>query len=183
MKTLSKVLLLIGLGCWAPARTEATPYLHVGFNQVSGGLFYPVAGSLADQQAGFIVPALEHDAKDGYLFLPGVSWNPLNLGYIGQTKNLKTFLAGKLAFGPSVQTGDTVKMGLRWACQALPQWEGPGKYEALKALLAPGQQGVYADLGVYEAVPLNGIFPVSRLRPETYLGAVLVKKFGAPPAQ
>lgn len=199
---LKRILIAIGLGILPPvaalaimpvgaARVAAKPkaivqakpgpYFHVGFNQVSGGAFWPIAGAQSEQQAGFIVPAIEHDAGPGglclYGYCPGIGWNPLNLGYIGDTSNAHSFLHGSLALGPSVQTGDMVKKGLRWACAVLPDWSSDARYSALKALLAPGQKGVYVDIGVYEAVPLNQLGAWRSVKPETLIGAALVKEF------
>lgn len=162
---------------------SATPYFHVGFNQAAAGEFWPVAGAPTAQAPGFITPAIEHDAGPGGLcfgsFCPGIGWNPINLGYIGGAD----IFTGKAAIGPSVQTGELVKTGLRYVCQYLPGWtkgpdaNGQPNYGALKALLAPGQNGIYADVGVYEAVGLNEFGAIHHIKPETYIGATLVKKF------
>ena len=169
-------MLVVALICLAIPTNAA--YFHAGFNQVSSGIFFPIAGAEDEQQAGFITPVIEHDAKDGYLIIPGISYNLINLGYIGSSDNARGFLHGKAAIGPSLQIGDLVKQGLRMICnKALPGWRGPGRYGALKALLSPGQEGLYADIGVYQAIPLNQFGAWKNIKPETMIGATLVKKF------
>lgn len=177
MKRLILLLALFALpqiGCTAP-------YFRVGFNRVSGGVFLPMAGAFNDKQAGFIVPVLEHAAQDGFLLIPGVSWNLLNLGYVGSISNFDEFSHGKVALGPSLQTGDLAKEGLRFLCRAaLPKWGEADHYELMKAALAPGGEGVYIDIGMYQAIKLNAVFPLNKIQPESLFGASLVKKFGGP---
>lgn len=175
MKKILAALLLFAV----PA--HAAPYFHAGFNRAAVGFFWPLAGADAQRAAGFIVPVVEHDAGPGGLcfqgFCPGIGWDPLNLGYIGDTSNAHNFLHGKVALGPSVQTGDMVKTGLRWACTALPDWTSVDRYEALKSLLAPGVAGAYADIGIDAAVPLNQFGAWRSIKPEALLSATLVKKY------
>ena len=176
--------LLIAAALLLAGQAHAGKYVHLGLNQVNGGVFFPIAGAESDQQAGFVVPVLEHDAADGYLLVPGISWNPLNLGYVGSVEaDIHKFLAGKVAFGPSLQWGEFAKSGLRFACHALPYWDSAEHYGLLKGILASGEQGMYADVGVYGAVPLNKIFPLNHAQPELLVGLTLNKRFGgAPPA-
>lgn len=158
-------------------------YFHVGLNQLESGYFAPVYGNDADKKAGFITPVFEHDSKDGNFLIPGVSWNPLNLGYIGSVRNgISEFLHGKVAAGPSVQTGELVKQGLRLVCQALPQWGQDNRYGVIKAMIAPGQDGIYADVGIYGAEPLNALGSINNMRRnfEVDIAGTLNKKFGGP---
>lgn len=176
--------IIVALFLIAP-RFAFASYFHVGFNQLESGVFAPIYGNDGDKKAGFITPAFEHDAKDGYWLIPGVSWNPLNLGYIGSIdKGLGEFLRGKMAAGPSVQTGELVKQALRWVCQGLPQWGMADRYGVLKAMVAPGQDGLYADVGVYGAEPLNAMGSMNNLRRnfEVDVSGTLNKRFGGPAA-
>lgn len=152
-------------------------YFHLGFNQIAGGVFYPVAGAVDQQSAGFITPAVEHDAADGSLLIPGISYNPLNLGYKGSTANFHDFMHGSLEIGPSLQTGELVKSFLRGTCSLLlPQWGD--NYGALKAVLAPGSDNLYADVGLYAGLPMAQFGDISHMKPSLDIGATLVKKFG-----
>lgn len=154
-------------------------YFHPGFNQIASGLFFPIAGAENQQSAGFITPAIEHDAKDGALLIPGVSYNLLNLGYKGSVSNLHDFLHGSLVAGPSVQLGEPTKKALRMVCAfALPNWDV--QWGALKAVLSPGSDSVYADVGIYGGLPMNQLTDPTHIRPSVDLAATLVKKFGAP---
>ena len=169
-----RILLLALALLSAAAPAWPAPYFHAGFNQLAGGVFFPAAGAASSSQAGFIVPAIEHDAKDGYWLVPGISWNPLNLGYIGSTDDL---LHGKIPFGSSIQTGDLVKTGLRWILRALPDWPAEDRYSLLKSILSDAGKGYYADLGFYGAIPTSEFGRPSRIRPEWYYGATLNKRF------
>lgn len=174
------IFALSAFAAMIPARLNAS-YFHVGFNQLESGFFAPIMGNDSDKKAGFITPAFEHDAKDGYWLIPGVSWNPLNLGYVGSVdKGLREFLRGKVAAGPSIQTGELVKNGLRFLCQALPQWNQDNRYGVLKAMVAAGQDGVYADVGIYGAEPLNALGSMNNLRRgfEMDIAGTINKKFG-----
>lgn len=151
-------------------------YYHPGFNQIASGLFFPLAGALNKQSAGFITPAIEHDAKDGALLIPGISYNLMNLGYKGSASNLHDFLHGSIVAGPSVQLGEPAKAFARAACSLLlPNWSS--QYGALKAILSPGSSSTYADVGVYAGLPLNGLGDITHIRPSVDLAATLVKKF------
>jgi hypothetical protein len=167
---LAGVLILLSLNL----STAKAGYLKIGFNQISGGGFWPIAGAVSDQQAGFVTPAIVHNAADGYLLIPGISWNPLNLGYVGKTTD---FLAGKVAIGPSVQMGALVKRGISLGCTFLPGWLDPNSYNALKAVLS-NDSGYYIDAGVYEAFATNEFNRLNKVKPQTLIGAVLSKSFG-----
>lgn len=181
MKNHHALIVPIGFFLLLSLKGAAFPaYFHVGFNSVESGYFAPVYGQDNDKKAGFITPAIEHDAKDGALLIPGVSWNPLNIGYIGSvSQGVGEFFRGKVAIGPSVQLGETAKMGLRWLCQGLPQWNQDARYGFIKALLAPGTAGAYLDAGVYGAEPLNALGSTAALRRgfEIDAAGAVVKRF------
>lgn len=174
MKKLAVVIFLA-----LPMAASAEPYFRVGFNQVAGGMFWPLAGAESDRQAGFLTSVIEHRAESGYLLIPGLNYSLLNLGYIGETQGgWDNFFAGKIALGPSIQGGDLIKTLVRRAAENwLPYYTQEGSYGALKALLAPGAQGVYADVGIYGAIPLNRLTPLNHVQPELMIGASMVKRF------
>lgn len=185
MKSIALLLLLA-------SAVHAGPYFRPGFNELAGGVFQPIAGADHEQQGGFVVSAIEHDSKDGGLSLwgwqPGINWHLLNLGYIGSLSSTpRDFLHGKLAAGPSVQTGELAKSIMRFVCkQALPTWDAADRYQLLKAAFAPGQDGLYADIGIYSAVPLNAFgstYAIRHMKPQLYVAGTLNKKVGAKPAE
>lgn len=172
-----KTLIVVAAVLLLAAQAEANPYFRPGFNQVAGGAFWPLAGALDTREAGFITPAITHSAADGYFMVKGLSWNPLNVGYVGGTGSFSDFTHGKLALGPSIQGGDSIKAGLRLVCAYLPGWSGSDTYGAVKALLAPGDVGIYADAGVYLGIPLNQFGSPGKIQPRLMVGGTLNKRF------
>jgi hypothetical protein len=144
---MKRITLVLALLCLSGA-AQARPYFRPGFDAISGGVLFPLAGSLDQGQGFVVVPAIVHSAKDGYLVLPGVDWNLLDLGYAGPVGGGSDFRKGSVVAGPSLHLGEPVKDLLRSACRlAIPGWSEAGRFGALKAAFAPGAEGVYINLG------------------------------------
>ena len=126
--------LVVGLlVCLGSRFAAAEPYFHAGFDTVYVGDAFALTPRAGFSEMPEIdTPVLEHSAADGYLLIPGVNWNLLNLG-IGEAPD---FSRGEIAFGPSIDLGTPLDALLLKAVKALPQGGNPAAYAFLKSVLS-----------------------------------------------
>lgn len=128
---------------------HAGPYFRPGFSEIKVGGFQALGESSLRQ--GFVVPAVVHDSRDGYLLFPGITWNLLDVGYSrGGGK------PDALLLGPSLALEEPVKAALRAACRAiLPGWDDRERYAILRSSFAPAGPDARSTLAVGPAFSLT----------------------------
>lgn len=178
MRKIQAVLLLLAslavmLFCVTMARAE--PYFRPGFSESHVGGFLKLGTPNDNVAWGVSVPAVVHDQADGFLFIPGIDWDLLDLGYAHTAEQNNLFV-----FGPSVNLSEPVKAVGRWACRALPRWEAGDRWTILKTALAaaePGQapSGVLA-IGTGFGVLMNSL-NTNQWRGSAQLALTVVKRF------
>lgn len=125
MKILTLALLFLAVDAFCAPYFKLSP-----MKDTKAGAFVPIGKSLSEASFGAIIPIYVHDAADGYLLLPGVSWDLLDVGYVANP--------AQIAFGPSVHLDEPVKTALRFICRLLPAWnDNPENYGLLRSLLTP----------------------------------------------
>jgi hypothetical protein len=166
MMKLVVVLMLMAVGA------DAKPYFRfVPFKQIQAAAFFPIAGGVEDISAGSKTPIFQHSSEDGYLLIPGVDWNLLDLGWVADTKSGK----GSVAIGPSVDVAGPVKALVSKAVDLLPGAKEGGSYAALRWLLAPAND---LTVSVGPAFVLTIGSRQEEFKGSLQMSAGLVKKFG-----
>lgn len=148
-------LLILGLG--APADAAYFRLLRP-LDEVKTGAFLKLGTPHDAMSYGFQTTLVKHQAADGFLFMPGVSWSLLDVG--GAKTEAGAFTA---VVGPSVDLSEPVKTVLLAGVRRLFP-EGMG---AVKALLAPAQDGkacLAASVGPGMAFDLGDLSDVHRVK-------------------
>ena len=118
---------------------QAKPYFRwEPFREVTGGAFFKLGVPEDNILLGSKTSLLTHHEEDGYLLIPGITWNLVDFGWAIPTKLSDSMVT----FGPSVKLNEPVKAGLRWA---LAQSALNGGF--LDKLLAPGSSGWALNVG------------------------------------
>ena len=122
-------LLLGSWLAWLPmSQAQAAPYFRwEPFKTVSAGGFYRLGSPQVS--VGSVGSLLVHHAEDGYLLLPGVGWDLLDVGWTAPTDGGH----GSVALGPAIHLDEPIKAVLRCGLHLFHD-----DYGALDAALAPG---------------------------------------------
>lgn len=123
---MKKLLMLAGL--MLAQDVSAKPYFRFEpLNDIKTTAVFPLAGNTDGMGFGTDTAVLRHHSEDGYLFLPGVSWDLLDAGAV-KGDHWKAIL------GPSVDLSEPVKQYALWALDKLT---GQDQFGALRWAFKP----------------------------------------------
>jgi len=152
----------------------AGPYFRFSpLTEIRSGAFFKPTASEDEISVGFVSPLIYHDKDDGYLLIPGVDWDLLDIGWILPTESWR----GTAVFGPSINMEEPVKTIMRKGIRYLPGGRAAGSYGALRRILAPAGDGERAFLALGPAFGLETASRLKQFKGHFIMSATLNKRF------
>ena len=172
-RTVLSLMALMVLVCITivPGESHAGTYFHwQPFSRVDVGGFFKIGTPVDNVQWGSSTGVIVHRPEDGFLLIPNLGWDLLDLGWTtpGAFNGL-TFV-----IGPSLEAGEPVKAILRTLLDSAPMADQEGSYGALRALLAPAKA---ADGSISLSVGPGFALDTSNWRGAFVVKTALSKKF------
>lgn len=170
-----KKYILFALIAFMPSLSAAKPYFRIAtpFEEIKSGAFFAPGASQNEIRIGLMTPVIYHDSDDGYLFVEGVDWDLLDVGWVMATESMR----GTLVFGPSLNIEEPIKKLLLKGVDKLPGGGKAGSYGALRSVLKSEGDASKAYLALGASFGLETASTLGQFKGHLLLFSTFNKKF------